>query len=162
MSTVQGWNGVEQRICSIPHRHIWACLPGPETEKKPHAGRRLSTRQETQDHRGGRRLLRPSTHTRSKYHQPHRSGRQSIKHRDAGTWHRPSVSHTGGRRVTTGAPGGRTEKQQTDGEEERGGVRDTHAGKLVVDKDLGGNLGGGREGGTITISGRGSVTHNPN
>ena len=37
-------------------------------------GRRLATRRETQDHRGGRRLLRPSTHTQAKYHQPHRSG----------------------------------------------------------------------------------------
>ena len=49
-----------------------------------------------------------------------------------------------------------------DREEERGGVRDTHAVKLVVDKELGGNLGGGREGGIRTISGRGSVTHKPN
>ena len=58
---------------------------GTETKKNPHAGRRLSTRQGTQGHRGGRRLLHPSTHTRSKYHQPHRSGRQASKRRDAGT-----------------------------------------------------------------------------
>ena len=62
--------------------------------------------------------------------------------------------------MTTGAPGGRTAKRQTDGEEERGGVRDTRAGKLAVDKELGGNLGGGREGGTRTISGREKVAHN--
>ena len=36
-------------------------------------------------------------------------------------WHRPAVSPTGGRRVTTGAPGGRmVNKQQTYGEEEGG------------------------------------------
>ena len=34
----------------------------------------LPTRRWTQDHRGGRRLLRPPTHTQAKYHQPHRSG----------------------------------------------------------------------------------------
>ena len=37
-------------------------------------GRRLSTRRGTQDHHGGRCLLRPSTHTQAKYHHPHRSG----------------------------------------------------------------------------------------
>ena len=46
-----------------------------------------------------------------------------------------------------------------DGEEETGGVRDTRAGKLAEDKELGGDLGGGTDGGTRTISGRGSVTH---
>ena len=33
--------------------------------------------------------------------------------------------------------------------------RDTRAGKLAEDKELGGNLRGGREEGTRTISGRG-------
>ena len=61
-------------------------------------------------------------------------------------WHRPSVSRTGGRRVTTGATGGAANKQKTDGEEARGGERDAHAGKLSGDTDLRrGNLGGGGE-----------------
>ena len=30
--------------------------------------------EELKDYRRGRRLLRPSTHTQAKYHQPHRSG----------------------------------------------------------------------------------------
>ena len=34
----------------------------------------LPMRRRTQDHRGGRRLLCPSTHTKAKYHQPHRLG----------------------------------------------------------------------------------------
>ena len=102
--------------------------------KTRYAWRRLSTRQETQEHLRGRRLLRPSTHTQAKYHQPHRSGGETIKQWDAGkqpgsAWHRPSVSHTGGRRVTTGAPGGGGgHEQQTDGEEARGGKRDARAG----------------------------------
>ena len=47
-------------------------------------------------------------------------------------WHRPPVSRTDGRQVTTGATGGTATKQKTDGEEARGGERDAHAGKLFV------------------------------
>ena len=40
--------------------------------------------------------------------------------------------------MTTGATGGGTEnKQQTDGEESKGGERDAHAGKLAEDMELG-------------------------
>ena len=57
---------------------------------------------------------------------------EESKRRDAGTaTGRHRVSHTG-----------RQRKRQTDGEEERGVERDTRVGKLVVDKELGGNLGG--------------------
>ena len=50
--------------------------------RRPFARRRLSTRRELKDNRGGRRLLLPSTHTQAKYHQPHRSE----THRHAGPW----------------------------------------------------------------------------
>ena len=61
-------------------------------------------------------------------------------------WHRPPVS-LGGRRVTTGAPGGKTTKRKTDREEARGGEREAQAGKVAVDMDLRrGNLGGRGEG----------------
>ena len=50
---------------------------------------------------------------------------------------------------------GTENKRQTDGDEARGGERDARAGKLSGDMELGrGIIGGGREGGTITISGR--------
>ena len=41
---------------------------------------------------GGHRLLRASTYTRSKYHQPHRSGGQTPKHRDTGQDTRGSMA----------------------------------------------------------------------
>ena len=41
-------------------------------------------RQGTQVHRGGRRLLSPSTYTRAKYRQPHRSEGGNPKHQDTG------------------------------------------------------------------------------
>ena len=42
--------------------------------------------------------------------------------------------------------GGATNKRKTDGEKARGGERDTRAGNLSGDTELGrGNLGGGRE-----------------
>ena len=48
--------------------------------------------------------------------------------------------------MTTGATGGKTTKRKTDGEEARGGERDSRAGKVAVDMELGrGNLGGGGE-----------------
>ena len=47
-ATVQRWDRLEQRSCYRTYCRIRACLPGPETKKtKPHAGRRLSTRQGT-------------------------------------------------------------------------------------------------------------------
>ena len=50
--------------------------------------------------------------------------------------------------MTTGATGGKTNKQKTDGEEARGGERDARAVKVAEDMELGrGNIGGGREGG---------------
>ena len=156
--------GLEQQICSSPHRLIWPCLPGPESKKKPHAGRGLSTRRGTQEHCGGSCLLRPSNHTRAKYHQPHRSGRQAIKYWVAGktTWHRMPVSHTGGRRGETGSweEDGKTTNGQRGGNRRR--ERYTRMQTALEVKEIGGDLGGGREGGTRIISGRGSVTHQPN
>ena len=73
---------------------------------------------------GGDRLLRPSTHTRAKYQHPHRSRRQTLKHRDYGQNTRGSMAPAasqlyGQRQVTTGATGGgwqlnekRTERRQ--------------------------------------------------
>ena len=56
-------------------------------------GRRLATRRETQDHCGGRRLLSPSTNTRSKYCQPHRSrGGHAHNHRVTGKDNRSSMA----------------------------------------------------------------------
>ena len=57
--------------------------------------------------------------------------------------------------MTTGAPGGgRQLNETTDGEEARGGERYSRAGKVVVDTELGrGNLGGGGRGGTTAING---------
>ena len=52
-------------------------------------------------------------------------------------WHRPPVSHTGGRKVTTGATRGTANKQQTDEVEAREGERDACAGKLAEDMELG-------------------------
>ena len=44
--------------------------------------------------------------------------------------------------MKTGATGGKTTKQKTYREEERGGEREARAGKVVVDMELGqGNLG---------------------
>ena len=60
-----------------------------ETPKKTFARRRLSTRQERKDNRGGRRLLRPSTPTQAKYHQPHRS--KTHRHSGAGIQERALV-----------------------------------------------------------------------
>ena len=63
-------------------------------------------------------------------------------------WHRPPVSRTGGRRVTTGATGGgrqlndkRTERRQ---EEERDARAVNFSGDMELRQE---NLGGGREGG---------------
>ena len=43
--------------------------------KKSHSpGNACRRVEELKDYRGGRRLLRPSTNTQAKYHQPHRSG----------------------------------------------------------------------------------------
>ena len=104
-------------------------------------------RQGTQGHSGGRRLLSPSTNTRAKYRQPHRSGggtptnTGTLERTPGAAWHRLPVS-SGGRRVTTGATGGTTNKRKTDGEEARGGEKDARAGKVAVDMELGrGNLG---------------------
>ena len=56
--------------------------------------------------------------------------------------------------MTTGAPGGKTNKRKTDGEEARGGERDARAGKVAVDMELGrGNLRGGERGRNIAING---------
>ena len=50
--------------------------------------------------------------------------------------------------MTTSAPGGRKAKRQTDREEERGGERDTRAGKLLGrERSLGKILEGGERGG---------------
>ena len=42
------------------------------SKKNTFARRRLSTRRGTQGQSRGRRILRHSTHTQAKYHQPHR------------------------------------------------------------------------------------------
>ena len=64
------------------------------------------------------------------------------------------LKEAGGRRVTTGATGGKTTKRKTDGEEARGGDRDARAGKVAVDMELGrGNPGGRERGGTTVING---------
>ena len=116
MATVRRWNRVEQRSCASTYRRILTCPPRPETEKNPLARRRLLTCQGTQGRRGGCRLLRPYTHTRAKYHQPHRSGRQTRKRRDAGAdtgkIKSHQVSHTGGRRIKTyGRRGGKRRRE---------------------------------------------------
>ena len=56
--------------------------------------------------------------------------------------------------------GGEAPKRKTDREEARGGKRDTHAGKVVVDMELRrGDLRGGREGGPEPSVE--NVAHNP-
>ena len=45
-----------------------------ETKKTHTPGDACRRVEELNDYRGGRRLLRPSTHTQAKYHHPHRSG----------------------------------------------------------------------------------------
>ena len=68
-----------------------------------------------------------------------------------GTGHQ---SVMGGRRVTTGATGGTTNKRKTDGEEARGEERDGRAGKVAVYMELGwGISGGGVRGGNTSITG---------
>ena len=59
-------------------------------------------------------LSPPSTHTRAKYHQPHRSGRHASKCWDAGTdTGRHRVSHTGGRRIKkNGRRGGKRKRER--------------------------------------------------
>ena len=107
---------------------------------------------------GGGRLLSPSTYTQSKYRQPYRSGGDTPKNigtleRTPGeAWHRPPF-RSGGRRVTTGATGGKSNKRKTDGEEARGGEIDARAGKVARDMELGlRNLRGGERGGTKAIN----------
>ena len=79
---------------------------------------------------GGHRLLRPSTHTRAKYHQPHRSGGANLQHWDAGQdtggSMAPAASQSYGRTVgDKRCYWGDGNKRQTDGEEARGGERCT-------------------------------------
>ena len=91
--------------------------------RRPFTRQRLSTRQELKDNCGGRRLLRPSTHTQAKYHQPHRSE----THRNAGPWN-PRRGHwsasTGGVHRTddgeSDAAGRGGELNDTDEEEAKG------------------------------------------
>ena len=103
---------------------------------------------------GGRRLLRPSTHTRSKYRQPLRSGGQTPKYRDTGQDTRGSMApaasqpgrtagdnrrYWGGRQINEK----RTERRQ---EEER----EMHAREICLEtRSLGGGIsgGGGERGG---------------
>ena len=62
-------------------RHATLATPGDET------------RRENQDHCRGRRLLSPSTNTRAKYRQPHRSGGGTPhNHRDTGKDNRSSMA----------------------------------------------------------------------
>ena len=95
---------------------------------------------------GWARLLRPFTHTRAKYHQPHISGGQTLKHwddgQDTGGSMAPAASQSYGwtvgdnRRYWWGRQinDKRTERRQ---EEDR----DARAGKMSGDMDLGrGNL----------------------
>ena len=92
---------------------------------------------------GGHRLLRPSTTPEpsttsftGRWGKPSHIG--TLERQPGAAWHRPPVSRTGGRRVTTDAPGGGTaSKRQTDREEARGGERDARAGKLAEEKELG-------------------------
>ena len=62
----------------------------PEDEKKHTLDDACRRVEELNDYRGGRRLLGPSTHTRAKYHQPHKSGGQTFI-RDAGNQERALV-----------------------------------------------------------------------
>ena len=123
---------------------------------------------------GGRRPLRPSTHTQSKYRQMHRPGGQGGKPPNIGSLsrgqtpkHRVTVQDTRGSMAPAASQsygrtagdnrrywGGATNKRKTDGEEARGRERDARMGKLSGDMEFGGgNLVGGREGGTRAISG---------
>ena len=56
----------------------------------------LSMHQGPQDHRGGRRLLRPPAHTQTKYYQPHRSG--GAKLQTSGCWTGNQGQHGIGRK----------------------------------------------------------------
>ena len=58
-------------------------------------GRRLTTRRETQDHCGERRLLSPSTNTQAKYRQTHRSG--GARPQPPGNWKGQQEQHVTGR-----------------------------------------------------------------
>ena len=89
---------------------------------------------------GGRRVttgatgeVSPSTNSRAKYCQPHRSGGEHAQnHRGTGTDNRRSMApaasqFSGGRWVTTGATGEASNCSKTVGEEARGGERGMHA-----------------------------------
>ena len=66
----------------------------------------------------------------------------------------PVACQAYGWRVTTGATGETANKRKTDGEEARGGERDTRVGNFSGDMEFGwGDLRGGREEGTRAISG---------
>ena len=121
-------------------------------------------RQGTQGHRGGCRLLSPSTYTRAKYRQPHRSGGQTPKHRDTGKDTRGSMApaasqfgrtagdnrrYWGGRQINEK----RTERRQEEG-------REMHAWATCLETwSSGGGISGGGERGDH--SHQWTITHNP-
>ena len=110
-----------------------------------------------QDHRGGTSPT-PSTHTQAKYHQPQRLGGQAIKRQDAEKTTRgsmaPSASQSYRRTVCeTRQPGGgsKMNNKQTERKQEEVGEM---PGQNAWRQGAQGNLGGGREKGTMDISGR--------
>ena len=133
--------------------------------RRPFARRRLSTHRELKDNRGGRRLLRPSTHTQAKYHQPHRSE----THRHAGPCNpvegigrRPPEESAGGVHRTydgeSDAAGGRL--NDMDREEAKGKERE-ETGKVQGTGNLGESWRGGEreEGGPEPSSDGGKLAN---
>ena len=118
---------------------------------------------------GGHRLLHPFTHTRAKYHQPHRSGGQTIKNRYAGKTIRVSMEPAASQSYRRTAGDNRrswvggANKRQTGGEEARGGERNSRAGNLAEDMDIGAGeyRREGRGGGPEPSVYRKKVAHNP-
>ena len=84
LATVRGWNRAHRLI-------IWACLPGPDTKKTHMQGNACQRIEELKTTAGRAVSYAPSTHTRSKYHQPHRSGGQTFL-RDVGNQERALVN----------------------------------------------------------------------
>ena len=124
----------------------------PETKKTHTLGNACRHVEDLNDYRGGRRILRPSTHTQAKYHQ--RTG-WGANPQTAERWTGHRRQHVTGRQSVVWAnggwqpalPGGTATKQKTDGEEARGGERDSHAANVLDTwRSGGGILEGGERG----------------
>ena len=162
VATVRGWNGVEQRICSIPHRLIRACFTGPETKKNPHARQRLSTCRGTQDHCGGAVYYAPPpTPDPSTTSRTGKGG----SHKTSGRWDNmaPAASQSYGRTAGDNRRSLGEDGKTTNGRRGRKRRSDKYTrGKIGCRKGALGESRRGREGGTTTISEWGSITHKPN